>query len=135
MLQIIDNSATIRMLDGEPLEAAITKGAHHPNVVRTIDFAVTSAAAADADADADSDAAPERFDSATSHHKHRQGNSETWMLLEFCDCGSLQVRTTTSCTDYWIIQPPPIPHLCTRFQTCGRGVSWQSHQIRKPIDA
>ena len=89
MLQIIDNSATIRMMDGEPLEAAITKGAHHPNVVRTIDFAVTSASAADADSD--SGAALERFDSATSHHKQRQGDSETWMLLEFCDCGSLQV--------------------------------------------
>ena len=95
------------MLNGEPLEAAITKGAQHPNIVRTIDFAVTSATAADADSDS---GAPERFDSATSHDKHRQGESNTWMLLEFCDCGSLQVRTTTLCTDQWIIQPPHTVH-------------------------
>lgn len=72
------------MVNGEPLEAAITRDARHRNIVNTLDFAVTSSTN-----DTDSDKG-DIMDSANVHHRG-QNDGETWMLLEFCDCGCLQV--------------------------------------------
>ena len=82
-LQVISNSANLKMVNGEPLEAAITRDARHRNIVNTLDFAVTSSGE-------DTDSDREDMDSANVHHRgHHEG--ETWMLLEFCDFGCLQV--------------------------------------------
>ena len=82
-VQVISNSANLKMLNGEPLEAAITRDARHRNIVNTLDFAVTSSSG-----DADSDTTD--MDSANAHHRG-QHEGETWMILEFCDSGCLQV--------------------------------------------
>ncbi len=41
-MQVIDDSATLKMVDGEPLEFVITREVKHPNVVNTLDFAITN---------------------------------------------------------------------------------------------
>ena len=40
-LQVIDDLNAIVMRDGEPLEASITEGMSHPNIVNTIAHTVT----------------------------------------------------------------------------------------------
>ena len=42
-MQVIDDSATLKMVDGEPLEFVITREVKHPNVVNTLDFAFSNA--------------------------------------------------------------------------------------------
>lgn len=77
------------MLNGEPLEVAITRNAKHRNLVNTLDYAVTHSGN-----DTDSECGEESFDSVMSRAKRGAKNglgSETWMVLEFCDCGCLQV--------------------------------------------
>jgi len=39
--QVIDDLGAIIMRDGEPLEASITEGMSHPNIVNTIAHTVT----------------------------------------------------------------------------------------------
>ena len=41
LLQVIDDLNAIVMRDGEPLEASITEGMSHPNIVNTIAHTVT----------------------------------------------------------------------------------------------
>ena len=41
LLQVIDDLGAIVMRDGEPLEASITEGMSHPNIVNTIAHTVT----------------------------------------------------------------------------------------------
>ena len=86
--QVISNTATLKLLNGEPLEVAITRNAKHRNVVNTLDYAISNGAA-----ESDSECGEEKFDSVMSQAK-RSHDSETWMLLEFCDCGCLQVQLT-----------------------------------------
>jgi hypothetical protein len=40
-MQVIDDLGAIIMRDGEPLEASITEGMSHPNIVNTIAHTVT----------------------------------------------------------------------------------------------
>lgn len=89
-MQVISNTANLKMVDGEPLEAAITRYAKHRNILNTLDYAVTNSGI-----DADSDF-EERVDSAYNRTKRAQ-ETETWMLLEFCDCGCLQVGSPCIC--------------------------------------
>ena len=58
--------------DGQPLEAALTEGLHHPGIVETIAHSVTGCTT-----------------SLSSSPDDSEG--ETWLLLEYCDGGCLQV--------------------------------------------
>lgn len=115
---MIDDSATLKMVDGEPLEFKITKEVKHPNVVNTLDFAVTNATREGSDSDGE-----ERFDSANSRQRHHPRENETWVLLEFCDCGCLQVPALSAShclPSVWACTPPLPPRpLLPSLSPCG----------------
>ncbi len=66
--QVMEDESCVRMVDGRPLEAVITEKLRHPALVAALGHA-----------------------SAPSRDAH-DPRIETWLLLEFCDCGSLIVR-------------------------------------------
>ena len=88
----------MRMKDDRPLEAVITSGFKNPGIVRTIAYSwlchrssrsSSSAATPVGSTNADSPASV-AWDSANSYP--RDDGREMWMLLEYCDRGSLLVR-------------------------------------------
>ena len=96
--QVITDCSLVRMKDDRPLEAVITSGFKNPGIVRTIAYSwlchrssrsSSSAATPVSSANADSPASV-AWDSANSHP--RDDGREMWMLLEYCDRGSLLVR-------------------------------------------
>ena len=60
-LQVIEDTAAVRMVDSVPLEAFIAQGAAHPGVLQVFDVSA-------------------------------QPGQPIWMLLEYCDLGTLQVQ-------------------------------------------
>ena len=66
--QVIEDAECVRLHDGQPLEAVITEKLRHPNLVAALDYATV----------------PGR----DPYNPH----DETWLLLDFCDRGSLIVR-------------------------------------------
>ena len=83
--QIIPDNPDSRTLDGLPVEAHITAGLNHRNVVRTIAHAWRPLAFACHGGSV--------WDSAGSVAGGgvASGEGETWLLLELCDQGTLQV--------------------------------------------
>ena len=87
----------MRMKDDRPLEAVITSGFKNPGIVRTIAYSwlchrssrSSSSAATPVGRNANSPASL-AWDSANSHQ--RDDGREMWMLLEYCDRGSLLAR-------------------------------------------
>ena len=87
----------MRMKDDRPLEAVITSGFKNPGIVRTIAYSwlchrssrSSSSAATPVGSNANSPASL-AWDSANSHP--RDDGREMWMLLEYCDRGSLLAR-------------------------------------------
>jgi hypothetical protein len=84
-VQIIMDNDQARVKDGLPVEVHITAGLSHPNVVRTIAHAwrpLSSHVSANLSV----------WDSAGSAlGPPGCSEGETWLLLELCDCGTLQV--------------------------------------------
>ena len=91
----------MRMKDDRPLEAVITSGFKNPGIVRTIAYSwlchrssrSSSSAATPVGSNANSPASL-AWDSANSHQ--RDDGREMWMLLEYCDRGSLLARALGS---------------------------------------
>lgn len=75
------------MSDGKPLETTITKDSHHRNIVNTLDYAIVTGEEATSQAGENGTSV---HDSAQS--KCPRNGSQVWMMLEYCDRGSLQVR-------------------------------------------
>lgn len=73
----------MRMVNGAPLEANITRDAHHRNVVNTLDYAMLNCA---------EEGESEQNSLHDSAHSKARFDCQVWMMLEYCDCGSLQVR-------------------------------------------
>jgi len=88
-LQIIVDNDQARVKDGLPVEAHITAGLNHRNVVRTIAHAwrplVSHMSASMSVWDSAGSNAVGPFTSCNE--------GETWLLLELCDKGTLQVIT------------------------------------------
>lgn len=89
-LQVIVDNDQARVKDGLPVEAHITAGLSHSNVVRTIAHAwrpLTSHVSSSMSV----------WDSAGSALGPANcSDGETWLLLELCDRGTLQARTITT---------------------------------------
>ncbi len=97
-MQVIEDLNAITMIDGKPLEAVITEGMRHPNIVNTLAHTVQHAPARP-------QPQPRTHDSAHSTLHSSPGTSTTprkapkglqsegvaWLLLEYCDMGCLQV--------------------------------------------
>ena len=66
--QVIEDAECVRLHDGQPLEAVITEKLRHPNLVAALEYATV----------------PGR----DPYNPH----DETWLLLDYCDRGSLIVR-------------------------------------------
>ena len=95
--QVIENLDVIAMRDGKPLEAVITEGMHHPNIVNTIAHTVQQTLPQQSQ--------QHMHDSAhsTRHSPHDnagtplktakslQPEGVAWLVLEYCDMGCLQV--------------------------------------------
>ena len=77
----------MRMVNGQPLETTITSGAHHRNVVNTLEYAIIDGQVGGRQADTSPSAS--RHDSAQSRAAVTE--TQVWMMLEYCDRGSLQV--------------------------------------------
>ena len=75
-VQVMEDEGCVRAQDGRPLEAVITEKLRHPALVA----ALGHAAAPGTDA--------------------RDRGEKTWLLLEFCDCGSLIVRPARRAGQY-----------------------------------
>ena len=98
------------MKDDRPLEAVITSGLKNPSILRTIAYswlchrsscASNNAAVGTAASGVPSSVATPvsgAWDSANS--LEREDGRELWMLLEFCDRGSLLVRPACSLTRF-----------------------------------
>jgi len=76
-VQVMEDESCVRMVDGRPLEAVITEKLRHPALVAALGHA-----------------------SAPSRDAH-DPRIETWLLLEFCDCGSLIVRAARALIGWW----------------------------------
>lgn len=84
--QIIVDNDQARVKDGLPVEAHITAGLSHVNVVRTIAHAWRPL-------NSHVSASMSVWDSAGSAlGPTNVSDGETWLLLELCDRGTLQVR-------------------------------------------
>lgn len=84
--QIIVDNDQARVKDGLPVEAHITAGLSHVNVVRTIAHAWRPLSS-------HVSASMSVWDSAGSAlGPTNVSDGETWLLLELCDRGTLQVR-------------------------------------------
>ncbi|CAL8470312.1 g9854 [Coccomyxa elongata] len=124
-VKVIEDLDAIAMRDGKPLEAVITEGICHPNIVNTIAHTMQHTAelprrlhdSAQSSLAGTSDG-PCKSGSAASHDKAGQGlhsKGVAWLLLEYCDMGCLQEaidkgwlreeRTLTS--------PDGVPNLAT----------------------
>ena len=68
--QVIEEAECVRLHEGRPLEAVITEKLRHPNLVAALGYATV----------------PGR----DPYNPH----DETWLLLDYCDRGSLIVRRT-----------------------------------------
>ena len=88
------------MLDGEPLEFAITRSFEHPNIVQTLDYAFTNSGAAP-----ESQVDQQHAVSASSQRDTAR-DGEMWMLHEFCDSGCLQVSVELAHRLGSLLQPP-----------------------------
>ena len=106
VMQVIEDLNAIAMRDGKPLEAVITEGMQHPNIVNTIAHTVQHTPhlqrrphdSAQSSLAGTSDV-PCKSGSLASRNKARQGvQSEgiAWLLLEYCDMGCLQVNCLPS---------------------------------------
>ena len=85
-VQIIVDNDQARVKDGLPVEAHITAGLNHRNVVRTIAHAWRPLVS-------HMSASMSVWDSAGSNSPgpFACNEGETWLLLELCDKGTLQV--------------------------------------------
>ncbi|KAK9915620.1 hypothetical protein WJX75_001643 [Coccomyxa subellipsoidea] len=95
-VKVIENLDAIAMRDGKPLEAVITEGMHHPNIVNTIAHTVQQTLPQQSQ--------QHMHDSAhsTRHSPHDnagtplktakslQPEGVAWLVLEYCDMGCLQ---------------------------------------------
>ncbi|KAK9825366.1 hypothetical protein WJX81_004837 [Elliptochloris bilobata] len=94
--KVVTDCSLVRMKDDRPLEAVITAGFKNPGIVRTIAYSWLchrssrspndAATPPDSNNEADSPASA-AWDSANSYP--RDDGREMWMLLEYCDRGSL----------------------------------------------
>eukprot|EP00891_Asterochloris_glomerata_P004428 jgi/Astpho2/4428/Aster-00044 len=66
---------------GTPMEAVVTQGVDHPNVVSLVDFKML---------EPDPSAKKEIVWDSANQGEERGGKGELWFLLEFCDKGCLQ---------------------------------------------
>lgn len=95
--QVIENLDAITMRDGKPLEAVITEGMHHPNIVNTIAHTVQQALPQQSQQHMHDSAHSTRHsphDSAGTPlktAKSLQPEGVAWLVLEYCDMGCLQV--------------------------------------------
>lgn len=121
--QVIDDLSAITLRDGMPLEAVITEGMHHPNIVNTLAHCVqlpdaapaqlqqqqrphdsahstacnslcAASSAAGSGAASSSAALSSSPKSYTGSLEHSDGFA--WLLLEYCNMGCLQVRLTAA---------------------------------------
>lgn len=75
----MDDNKVVRAKDGVPLEAVITGSDAHPSIVSCLGHTTTASASPGA-----------MHDSAHSRIEE-SGEKETWLLLEYCDRGSVSV--------------------------------------------
>lgn len=87
-----------RNKDGKPLEADLTAQLGHPNLVSTLDAA---SAFREPVAKLAWDMEEERQDSdrAPPGQSNADPVEDTWLLLEYCDQGSLMVSRGATCHD------------------------------------
>ncbi len=88
-MQVMEDEGCVRAQDGRPLEAVITEKLRHPALVAALGHAT-----------------------APGPDAHDRGE-KTWLLLEFCDCGSLIVR-------------PAQHESCSQEQSGSRRLCWAS---------
>jgi hypothetical protein len=86
----MDDNKVMKSADGRPLEALITGSVPHPSIVTCLGHASTGTPG------------PILHDSAHSQ-MNDSGELETWLLLEYCDRGSVSVITSPKC-------PAPSPN-------------------------
>jgi hypothetical protein len=118
------DSDQARVKDGLPVEAHITAGLNHVNVVHTIAHAWRPLSA-------HVNAGLCVWDSAGSTLSPSgcaSGEGETWLLLELCDRGTLQVLRHTPLACSWQLplrmrQVQPCMH-CHADAAAARGASW-----------
>ncbi|KAK9834124.1 hypothetical protein WJX81_000060 [Elliptochloris bilobata] len=114
-VKVIEDATRVRMVNGVPLEVSLTSSLAHPNVVRLLEYATTGAGALAAAAtaaaarkssdfgatsvDAGTASAASTWASAAQANGHGENGrrtsldslprEEVWLLLEFCDRGTL----------------------------------------------
>ena len=104
-MQIIVDNDQARVKDGLPVEAHITAGLNHRNVVRTIAHAWRPLVS-------HVNASMSVWDSAGSNAVSPFAScneGETWLLLELCDRGTLQVIPLSA------LRQSELPNLPTTF--------------------
>lgn len=102
-MQVIEDLNAIAMRDGKPLEAVITEGMHHPNIVNTIAHTVqhtpqlqrrphdsAQSSLAGTSGEPCKSGSPASLNKA---HQGMQSEGVAWLLLEYCDMGCLQVTS------------------------------------------
>lgn len=128
-MQVIEDLDAIAMRDGKLLEAVITEGICHPNIVNTIAHTVQHTAelqrrphdSAQSSLAGRSDG-PCKSGSAASRDKAGQGlhsKGVAWLLLEYCDMGCLQVS-----------HPPAGPDFLSAVKQGRPAKSWRSQSCR-----
>lgn len=78
-VKVVDDAEKVQMQNGKPMEAALTEGLTHPAICRLYAHALRSHSRTSSDAWA---------------RKNNGGRvpDEIWLLLEYCDKGSVQAR-------------------------------------------
>lgn len=102
--QVCDSDKVRRNEHGKPLEADLTARLGHPNLVSTIDAASSFREAvpklAWEMAKEGEEAAADGVDNPAQPEVN-EPVEETWLLLEYCDQGSLMVGCSPDKTIYW----------------------------------
>lgn len=82
-VKVVDDASKVQMRDGKPMEAALTEGLTHPAICRLYASNLRSHSRTSADA-------------WGREHGPGRAPDEFWLLLEYCDKGSVQVRRRLS---------------------------------------